>query len=836
MMASANYNGKGQNIYFRPLNSLSGHFIATFVDQEVTNGPLTISMVSCFVLFLSYLLLILGVFMVLYYSTFKSSKLRQTIYMFNFLRPYETEVHFRKYKRLICVSTMVIVYLLLSAVINYQHFDFLISELALISISLLIFTFYTLSRHMPDQKLMHTRLQQQSTGSFAMLALAFIVIMSVRVGYYTFGHFDFWLLINALFGLLVVLIVVLEVYSDKSIFRFSFIDKASESPGQLQAVYKLYLFLWVIILSIIPINIFLRVTFEEERAIFAKYRSLELLDNLRLWEATNQKEFADKFNADSLGHFQQFVSSMREDSIYIATIESKVLNRELEKSDFVTDNSNPLFDSFYAYIRPDYNQRSSISGKYVRNYAPDSSWFFVQHHHGFITSYFPNFGQQFAANTVVMAKTDFLKTNGAYLLLITLVSVIVLMKFLSFALCKIYGFAYKQYALKKGMDQKTFGEYFLNPKFFSNSSSYNNIFIVGVNASNTFHIKNYLKEHFAGSFLTLDFYDFDEETITLEDQDARDIFGILRLGRLSSDWKAICDHAQMPDKEMHILIEHFEFGYNDMKMNKLKLQALKYIVDNKNFKVLISSEINATKLLDYYEDYIKRMVGWLKKAGPETSIGQRHQLDELKVDYKKWQHLLGSFVKCIVPINIFDHEQELAHGEYLDMISKYLGDRKNDALPVDDKILSIQQMSYPYYFAVWNSLSKDERYIVYDIAKDKFLNTVNVNGILSLLDKGILIYDHSLRIMNESFANFVLTKVNSDEALEMEMESRAKGTWNTAFAVLFLLIISLVIFLSIGQQNFLNDLNTFLTGIAALIGLLIRFSGFLSFGGKSSNE
>jgi hypothetical protein len=152
------------------------------------------------------------------------------------------------------------------------------------------------------------------------------------------------------------------------------------------------------------------------------------------------------------------------------------------------------------------------------------------------------------------------------------------------------------------------------------------------------------------------------------------------------------------------------------------------------------------------------------------------------------------------------------------------------ALPGDDKVLTIQQMSYPYYFSIWNSLSKTERYVVYDIAMDRFVNTVNANAIVSLLNKGILVYDHSLRLMNESFTNFILTKVSSDEALEMEMKTRRKGTWNTAFGVIVLLVISLIIFLSIGQQNFLNDINAFLTSIGALVGLLIRFSGLLSFG------
>jgi len=208
---------------------------------------------------------------------------------------------------------------------------------------------------------------------------------------------------------------------------------------------------------------------------------------------------------------------------------------------------------------------------------------------------------------------------------------------------------------------------------------------------------------------------------------------------------------------------------------------------------------------------------------------------------KKLAFLLTTILLVVVNSVVFNDEaisealkQEVNHGEYLNMVKRYMDKSSSTTLSNEDQVLMVQQMSYPYYFSVWNSLSKEERYLVYDIAKDKYVNTTNTNAILSLLSKGILIYDHSLRLMNDSFTNFVLTKVSSDEALEMELISRKKGTWNTAFAVILLLIVSLVIFLSIGQQNFLNDLNAFLTAIVALVGLLIRFSGFLSFGGSKT--
>jgi len=140
--------------------------------------------------------------------------------------------------------------------------------------------------------------------------------------------------------------------------------------------------------------------------------------------------------------------------------------------------------------------------------------------------------------------------------------------------------------------------------------------------------------------------------------------------------------------------------------------------------------------------------------------------------------------------------------------------------------MKVQEVSYAYYFSIWNSLSKEERYIVYDIAKDKFVNTNNIDGINDLLNKGILVYDHSLRLMNESFANFILSKVNSDEALEKELENRKAGSWSKASAILVLIIVALIVFISFGQLSILDDFNTLIGSLAAMFTLFLRVGGF----------
>src|SRR5690606_7195583 len=153
----------------------------------------------------------------------------------------------------------------------------------------------------------------------------------------------------------------------------------------------------------------------------------------------------------------------------------------------------------------------------------------------------------------------------------------------------------------------------------------------------------------------------------------------------------------------------------------------------------------------------------------------------------------------------------------------------------DNYILNVQETSYTYYFAIWNSLTSQERYIIYDIAHDQFVNTNNVDGIIDLLHKGILVYDHSLHLMNESFTNFILTKVDSEEALERELAYTKRGNWSTASAILMLVIISLIVFISLGKINILEDVNALLGSLAAIFALLLRVGGmFIS--GKSSKE
>jgi hypothetical protein len=118
-------------------------------------------------------------------------------------------------------------------------------------------------------------------------------------------------------------------------------------------------------------------------------------------------------------------------------------------------------------------------------------------------------------------------------------------------------------------------------------------------------------------------------------------------------------------------------------------------------------------------------------------------------------------------------------------------------------------------------LTKEEQFIVYDLAQDGLVNPENIESITLLLNKGIIIYDGTLKIMNQSFRNFVLSVVKPEYALRMEAVSES-GSW-TIFKVPLILILGCVsIFFFVTQQDAFSNVLAYATTITAGIPLILK--------------
>jgi len=308
-----------------------------------------------------------------------------------------------------------------------------------------------------------------------------------------------------------------------------------------------------------------------------------------------------------------------------------------------------------------------------------------------------------------------------------------------------------------------------------------------------------------------------------------------------------------------VVLEHFSYVIEDIKANKLILDMVEVLLRNKN-NIIIVSRLSPTQIIDKYEELISQT------SNPE-------QRAELEVHVSKWKDILAGFVKVFYSL-LHEHSakqyfredfsiKELLKYEFRvnepyfsrvrDAFAREWNEsdfelapsleaieRQRESHPLrykavkEEVILKIQSMAQPFYFSLWNTCSKEEKYLLYDLAMDGFVNLQNERGLKKLLEKGLIYYNQSLQVMNESFRNFILTTIKESESLAMEKELRRSGTWSLYSSVFLLLLLSLMVFIAFSQQEILSQFVALLVGLTTAVPYLLRFSGFFSaLGGKA---
>jgi len=206
-------------------------------------------------------------------------------------------------------------------------------------------------------------------------------------------------------------------------------------------------------------------------------------------------------------------------------------------------------------------------------------------------------------------------------------------------------------------------------------------------------------------------------------------------------------------------------------------------------------------------------------------------MKEYKIDEKKWQRN-EHYYEFI--------ERECSHGLFLQNLKPALYSlvdiaNKNN-LAIEELSDKVKSLSYTYYASIWASCSKDERFLIYDLAEDGLVNVKNDESIIQLIYKGIFVQKRTLSIMNRSFRNFVLSYINPAEVLEMRKESSSYGTWSRLKGpILFILIIA-ILFLLYTQKGFSDQIMAFLTSIAAGIPLILKLLALIESPAKSKEK
>ncbi len=228
------------------------------------------------------------------------------------------------------------------------------------------------------------------------------------------------------------------------------------------------------------------------------------------------------------------------------------------------------------------------------------------------------------------------------------------------------------------------------------------------------------------------------------------------------------------------------------------LKIISFLI-SKRKRVVLISEVYPSQIFALYE-----------KSPEEAGVPR----DSLEDEFNSWRNILSAFPQVLIGITenkekvyrvlgMRPHKhptkyeetitpliEELGHSEFLPtlapvILSKtlYKTENPNDKFERLDRqrlVMHTQNMGHGYYNDIWNALPTRERYLLYDLAKDGFLNIKNRNSLFSLMKKGLVVWRDRPAIFNYSFKNFIVTSVSMNEALRLENKNRGKGTWSNA--------------------------------------------------------
>ena len=837
--SSVRYMGREHYMYVKKLQDIEGYYLATFLEQSHTYSPNAIALNTTAEMQMAYLLLMLLIYWILFLLVRRKNKLKQHTFIYYWLRPMTfSGADGYRYRKLLFFNLCVLMYLLVTigaGSLGHYPPELLIHAVISTGSLLILFNFWALAEAFPEKDRIYSQWHSFRKSGFIwiMIGLYLGCLILGRLTLSTDLPVPGEIFLCLLVGIGIWLII------KKNRGSSTFDQKKSLT------YYKLYATSLVVLFSVVPMLLLFSINYNIEQDILFKSDALALKQRIDSWEGNKASQFYKEqqgISRTTVASLSEFVQQMAYDGSLSYAIDenTKITGWTGEAREQGTN----LYATLYQVARFEFDQYGLDSRALIDSENQQTKqWSFVDRGLNFSET----------SDRIIKPIKSFptlLDANWPAIGIFLVLLILMIYVLLTAVIHKVFGLDFKKYADEMVLPRdyseiaKKLQEVY--QKADEKNDAFNNSFIVGVNTSHTADLFDSLKKWKQKEFYSFDFFDLGktiqkpDEKCTAKAQDYLSNsyldYQILISSLIKSDNKnniafneiLANKHRRTAAAPIMLFVEHFEFAYDDFLLNKIKIDILQRIVSNPNIRLVVSSEISPTKMLEFYEDQIKDAENL---ARADKSLASKEKVETLIAVYKQWLQLFGGFYRITIPIELKGEKgmnclhRELKHGQYLNRINNKYKVLYPTLNYCDDYVLNVQETAYTYYYAIWNSLTSEERYIVYDIAQDGFVNTNNVNGIIDLLHKGILVYDHSLHLMNESFTNFVLTKVSSDEALERELESNKKGNWSTASAVLILVIISLIAFISLGKINILQDVNALLTSLAAIIAVFLRLGG-----------
>lgn len=305
----------------------------------------------------------------------------------------------------------------------------------------------------------------------------------------------------------------------------------------------------------------------------------------------------------------------------------------------------------------------------------------------------------------------------------------------------------------------------------------------------------------------------------------------------TEDKWAACVEEALNDQYSLVIINHLEYNMKDGKTNNMKLDMLEKLMTKAKSKIMIISTVHPVSFLDSYNQQIKQ-------ANKDTADDASDTKPENELE--RWMVLFGHFRIIIEPLEDSHVKTELPvikeiqYSHFLKNMERIIPEEiahkaENIGPETDSMIFKLQLTSQYFYTYIWQSLTMEEKFLLYDLAEDGLVNSYDAYNLSILISKKlVVISDGTLMLFNKGFRNFILTAIGETEANRIKAHVKADGNWDSLKIPLMLIMLAILAFLFASQQEAYSRIITYITAFSAGIPAILKV--FSLFGNSSQKS
>jgi hypothetical protein len=285
---------------------------------------------------------------------------------------------------------------------------------------------------------------------------------------------------------------------------------------------------------------------------------------------------------------------------------------------------------------------------------------------------------------------------------------------------------------------------------------------------------------------------------------------------------AITSRATVLSKQQVLVLENVESIAFDRDKRNLILDMLETLMSGENrTSVLLLCDVAPLYMLTHQDRYIPNSMS-------EHFADAQEQM--------RWSRLLSNFQKYYgwSPVDLEFVDEDPWYNAVLHEVSAwpelYRLKDELDAMPSHiSKEQAVQYISThagPIYRRRWSFCTKEEKLILYQLAKGHLINPDNIEPLEHLMRRGFIRREPRWAIVNESFKRFVLTAEEEKIYLKW-MTASEQGLWKILRVPLFTAALVILGILMYSAQEAIESFLALATSVLALLPLLLRNVGLV---------